>query len=132
METYFSAVQKMEQTVMFPSLLRGVSFEEREDAFEADADGAKDLYEYYAQLKSLKQMVEGGLVPSESHRLPGTATWVKEQVAKEEQDLATLFYYHVSALHRILHQLTRRANTVTSRYNEIMQQINQNGFSLHW
>ncbi|KAH0625247.1 hypothetical protein JD844_033610 [Phrynosoma platyrhinos] len=120
MESYFSAVRKMEQTVMFPSLLRGVSFEEREDAFEVDSDGAKDLYEHYAQLKSIKEMVEGGLVPSESPRLPGTATRVKEQVAKEEQDLEKLFYYHVSALRHILHQLTRRANTVTCLFEQLL------------
>ncbi|XP_062830580.1 thyroid hormone-inducible hepatic protein [Anolis carolinensis] len=125
MESYFSAVQKMEQTVMFPSLLQGVSFEEKEDA--CDPDGAKDLYEYFTQLKSIKPMVEGGLVPSDNRRLLGVANRAKEPEDNEEQDLERVFYYHVSALHRILQQLTRRADAVTSKYNEIMSEI-----SLRW
>ncbi|XP_062983934.1 mid1-interacting protein 1-B-like [Elgaria multicarinata webbii] len=127
MEGYFSAVHKMEQTVMFPSLLRGVSFEEQDTAFEAD----KDLFEYFTQLKSIKQMMEGGWMPLDG-RQPGITARVKEPEAKEEADLERLYYYHISALQRVFRQLTGRANTVTSRYNEIMQGINQSKITLSW
>ncbi|XP_078246402.1 mid1-interacting protein 1A [Pogona vitticeps] len=131
MESYFSAVRKMEQTVMFPSLLQGVSFEDREGGFGADADDTKDLYEYYTQMKSIKQMVEGSLISLDG-RQPSLSTRGKESKAEEDADLEGLFYYHISALKGVLHQLARRANTVTSRYNEIMQQINQNDLSFRW
>lgn len=116
---------------MFPSLLRGVSLEEQDAGFEEDSDNAKDLHGYYTQLKSIKQMAEGGLVPSDG-RQPCLSARGKGNEAEEEANLERLFYYHISALQGVLHQLTRRANAVTSRYNEIMQQINQNEISLRW
>ncbi|KAJ7320003.1 hypothetical protein JRQ81_019514 [Phrynocephalus forsythii] len=131
MESYFSAVRKMEQTVMFPSLLRGVSLEEQDGGLDTDSDDTKDLHEHYTQLKSIKQMVEGGLVPLDGWQ-PSLSNRGKENQAEEEADLERLLYYHVSALQGVLHQLTRRADTVTSRYNRIMQQINQNNISLRW
>ncbi|XP_053167325.1 mid1-interacting protein 1-B-like [Hemicordylus capensis] len=132
MEGCFSAaVQKMEQMVMFPSLLQGVSLEEQGgDTSEADS-ADKDLYEYYVLLKSIRQMVEGGLVPLDS-RKPQTATRLKGQEGKEEDDLEGLFYHHVSALTSVLNQLTRRANTVTSKYDEIMRHFNQSRITLRW
>ncbi|XP_062830578.1 thyroid hormone-inducible hepatic protein [Anolis carolinensis] len=115
MEDYFAAVRKMEQTVMFPSLLLGVSLENQDD---------KDLHEYYSLLKSIKLAAEGGL-KEKSLGLP-------EEDGKEEADLEGLFHFHVSCLHHILTRLTGMANTVTSKYNEIMGQIGQNEFSLRW
>ncbi|XP_042312866.1 thyroid hormone-inducible hepatic protein-like [Sceloporus undulatus] len=123
MEEYFSAVHKMEQTVLFPSLLQEVSLESQDDVFDSGS-GGKDLYEYYMLLKSIKLVVEGGLVPLD-HQKPPIVARGKEQEIKEE-DLEGFFYYHVSSLYRILTQLTRRANAVTSKYNEIMGQINGN------
>ncbi|KAF7237902.1 Thyroid hormone-inducible hepatic protein [Varanus komodoensis] len=131
MEAYFSAVHKMEQTVMFPSLLLGVSLEDRGSTFEAnscDGDSVdRDLYEYFMLLKSIKQMAESGLVP-----LEGKNSSMKEEEDREEADLEGLFYYHVSGLQHVLVRLTTRANTVTSKYNEIMGQMNENKISLHW
>ncbi|XP_048351297.1 mid1-interacting protein 1-B-like [Sphaerodactylus townsendi] len=124
MEEYFSAVSKMEQTVMFPSLLRGISLDKLDDPTEADS-GSKDLYEYFMQLKSIKGMVEGGLAPLEG-RDPSIAVRLREQEDREKADLEGFFYYHVSNLYRILNQLTRRADAVTTKYNEIMCQINRN------
>ncbi|XP_062983936.1 thyroid hormone-inducible hepatic protein-like [Elgaria multicarinata webbii] len=122
MEGYFSAVRKMEHTVMFPSLLQGVSLEGQDDTLEANSD-EKDLYEYYTLLKSIKLLAEGGLVPLD-HQKSHIATRLKEQEGKEKDDLEGFFYYHVSSLYRVLTHLTRRANAVTSKYNEIMGQIN--------
>nr|XP_056714719.1 thyroid hormone-inducible hepatic protein [Euleptes europaea] len=124
MEEYFSAVSRMEHAVMFPSLLRGISLDDQDDPTEADS-GDKDLYEYFMLLKSIKRMVEGGLAPLEGQD-PSVATRLREQEDQEKADLEGFFYYHVSNLHRILTQLTRRAEVVTTKYNEIMGQINQN------
>ncbi|XP_034971609.1 mid1-interacting protein 1-B-like [Zootoca vivipara] len=123
MEDYFSAVRKMEQTVMFPSILQGVPLEWQDSTPEADSSG-KDLYDYYKLLKSIKLMVEGGLVPLDNQN-PEVATRLREQEEKERQNLEGYFYYHASSLYRVLAQLTRRAIAVTSKYNEIMGQINQ-------
>ncbi|XP_062830577.1 thyroid hormone-inducible hepatic protein [Anolis carolinensis] len=120
MEEYFSAVHKMEQTVMFPSLLQGVSLEGKEDTSDSGSE-EKDLYEYYMLLKSIKLVVEGGLLPR-SHQ----TSLVSEEEVHEDEDLEGFFHYHVSSLYRVLTQLTQRANAVTSKYNEIMGQINGN------
>uniref|UniRef100_A0A670HSS4 MID1 interacting protein 1 n=1 Tax=Podarcis muralis TaxID=64176 RepID=A0A670HSS4_PODMU len=121
MERYVSAVRKMEQTVMFPSLLLGVSLEDQAETFETNSSNEdsseRDLYEDYTLLKSIKGRAEGAS---------------RKRRAKEKADLEDLFHYHVSGLHRVLTQLTRRANAVTSKYNEIMGQINQNEISLRW
>nr|XP_060622960.1 thyroid hormone-inducible hepatic protein-like [Anolis sagrei ordinatus] len=120
MEEYFSAVHKMEQTVMFPSLLQGVPLEGQEDTSNSSSE-KKDLYEYYMLLKSIKLVVERGLLPR-SH----PTSHVREQEVKEEEDLEGFFHYHISSLYHVLTQLTRRAHAVTSKYNEIMGQINGN------
>ncbi|XP_033001911.1 mid1-interacting protein 1-B-like [Lacerta agilis] len=131
MEGYVSAVRKMEQTVLFPSLLLGVSLEDQAETFETDSSngdsGERDLYEDFTLLKSIKGRAEVGLAP-----LDFQDPSLKEEESKGKADLEDLFRYHVSGLHRVLTQLTRRANAVTSKYNEIMGQINQNEISLRW
>ncbi|XP_078246331.1 mid1-interacting protein 1-like [Pogona vitticeps] len=132
MEGYFSAVQKMEQTVMFPSLLLGVSMEDQGDDVNGnstDRDSSdRDLYEYYILLKSIKLTAEGGL-----GLLKDKSLHLREDEVKEEKDdLEGLFRHHVSSLCHVLTELTRRANAVTSKYNEIMGQINQNEMALRW
>ncbi|XP_077197400.1 thyroid hormone-inducible hepatic protein [Paroedura picta] len=123
MEEYFSAVCRMEQTVLFPSLLRGISLDKADDPTEADS-GNKDLYDYFVLLKSIKRLVEGGLAPLEGQD-PDVATRLSEQEDREQADLEGFFYYHVSNLYRILARLTRRAEAVTTKYNEIIGQIYQ-------
>ncbi|KAM6448746.1 mid1-interacting protein 1-B-like isoform 1-T1 [Liasis olivaceus] len=122
MEKYFSAIHKMEQTVMFPSLLRGVSFEEQEDGFGVDS-ADKDVFEHFMLLKSGKGMLESGLLPLGKEK-PHVIPEVKEENV-EKDSLEDILYYHLSSLYRVLHHLTQRANTVTCKYNEIMGRINQ-------
>ncbi|XP_054830221.1 mid1-interacting protein 1-B-like [Eublepharis macularius] len=130
MEEYFSAVRKMEQTVMFPSLLREVSLDEHDSRLAVDL-GNKDLYEYYTLLKAIKQTAEGGLLSPDTQASP-VAPGLKDQEGKEKADLEGLFHYHVSSLYRVLTRLTETAKTVTSRYNQIMGRIYQNEMSLSW
>uniref|UniRef100_A0A8D0BIW6 Uncharacterized protein n=1 Tax=Salvator merianae TaxID=96440 RepID=A0A8D0BIW6_SALMN len=126
MEGYVSAVRKMEQTVMFPSLLLGVTLEDQSNSSQKDT-GERDLYDYFTLLKSIKMMAEGGLAPLGNQK-PTT----REEKSEEKADLEGLFRYHVSGLCHVLTQLTRTADTVTSKYNEIMGQINQSDISLRW
>ncbi|XP_053161080.1 thyroid hormone-inducible hepatic protein [Hemicordylus capensis] len=130
MEGYFSAVHKMEQTVLFPSLLQGVTLEEQDDTPEAGCRD-KDLYECFTLLKSIKMVAEGGLAAL-GHQNHSISTSFGEEESPEKADLEGLFHYHVSGLHQVLTHLTRRAKTMTSKYKDIMGQIYQNEMSLHW
>uniref|UniRef100_A0A2D4G7Y0 Mid1-interacting protein 1 n=1 Tax=Micrurus corallinus TaxID=54390 RepID=A0A2D4G7Y0_MICCO len=131
MQRYFSAVRHMEQTVMFPSLLQGVLLEDQEDPAGIDSEKEcprdRDLYDYFTLLKSIKSTVESGLPPPNEKRLSS-----REEEAREKTDLEGLFRYHISGLYHVLAQLTTRANAVTSRYNEILGQINPNGIAFRW
>ncbi|XP_074838173.1 thyroid hormone-inducible hepatic protein [Carettochelys insculpta] len=130
MEEYFSAIRKMEQAVMFPSLLRGVYMEQEEGTATGNF-GNRDLYEYYLQLKSIKIAVEGQLVPlSESKHQISSREDVQE--SGEEADLEGLLYHHFTGLYRVLTHLTRKANDLTRKYNEIIGQINQNEITFTW
>ncbi|XP_032076236.1 thyroid hormone-inducible hepatic protein [Thamnophis elegans] len=133
MQRYFSAVRHMEQTVMFPSLLQGVSLEDQEDPAEINTEkkcaGDRDLYDYFTLLKSIKSTVESGLSPLNDKVLRSRE---EEGEAREKADLEGLLRYHISGLYHVLGQLTSQANAVTSRYNEIMGQISQNGITFHW
>ncbi|XP_063160560.1 thyroid hormone-inducible hepatic protein-like [Candoia aspera] len=119
---YFSAIHKMEQMVMFPSLLRGVTFKEQEDGFGAGSVD-KDLFEHFTLLKSGRGMLEGGLLPLRKEK-PQVIPQVKEE-NMEKDNLEDILYYHLSSLYRVLHHLTQRADAVTSKYNEIMGRISQ-------
>uniref|UniRef100_A0A8C5WVK1 Mid1-interacting protein 1 n=1 Tax=Laticauda laticaudata TaxID=8630 RepID=A0A8C5WVK1_LATLA len=127
MQRYFSAVRHMEQTVMFPSLLQGVLLEDQEDPAGINSEKKcprdRDLYDYFTLLKSIKSTVESGLPPLNEKSLSS------REEAREKTDLEGLFRYHISGLYHVLTQLTTRANAVTSRYNEILGQINQNGIT---
>ncbi|XP_005290620.1 thyroid hormone-inducible hepatic protein [Trachemys scripta elegans] len=130
MEEYFSAIRKMEQAVMFPSLLRGVYMEQQDDASTGDF-GNRDLYEYYMQLKSIKLAVEGRLAPLNESKHQITS---REEVQEngEEADLEGLLYHHFTGLYRVLTHLTRKANALIRKYNEIIGQINQSEITLTW
>ncbi|KYO31851.1 thyroid hormone responsive [Alligator mississippiensis] len=129
MEEYFSAVQKMEQLVLFPSLLRGV-FVEQDETATADF-GEKDLYEHYLQLKSIKLAVEGAQVPREKCKLPVTNKEEKKE-NRGDANLEELFYHHFTGLYHVLMTLTRKANALTRKYNDIIGEINQNDTMLTW
>ncbi|XP_026544913.1 thyroid hormone-inducible hepatic protein [Notechis scutatus] len=132
MQRYFSAVRHMEQTVMFPSLLQGVLLEDQEDPAGIDSEKEcprdRDLYDYFTLLKSIKSTAESGLPPLNEKCLSSR----EEEEAREKTDLEGLFRYHISGLYHVLTQLTTRANAVTSRYNEILGQINQNAITFRW
>lgn len=130
MEGYFSAVRKMEQTVMFPSLLQGATLEAQDDAVKMEL-GEKDLFDYFTLLKAIKTVVESGVVPLEDQN-PSAATMAGEEESQEKTNVEGLFYFHVSGLYHVLTQLTRKANAVISRYNEIVGQFNQNRIAVYW
>ncbi|NXL80824.1 M1I1B protein, partial [Leptocoma aspasia] len=121
MEQYFSATQKMEQEVMFPSLLRGV-FPQEEGA-APDAESRTDLYERYQLLKAIKPMVENGLA-SVSDQSPSDADTNAAVDEGTDSNLEERLSHHVNGLQQVLTDLTKNTKALTRRYSQIMEQIN--------
>ncbi|NWU36197.1 M1I1B protein, partial [Hylia prasina] len=125
MEQYFSATQKMEQEVMFPSLLRGV-FPQPEGAAPA-AESRTDLYERYQLLKAIKPMVEKGLAsvgdqsPTEADSNTNTDTSLDEAA---DSNLEERLSHHVNGLQQVLTDLTKNTKALTRRYSQILEEIN--------
>ncbi|KAL2311178.1 hypothetical protein Nmel_002870 [Mimus melanotis] len=125
MEQYFSATQKMEQEVMFPSLLRGV-FPQQEGAAPA-AESRTDLYERYQLLKAIKPMVEKGLASVGDQSPTGADTDVdasSDSGEAEDAQLEERLSHHLTGLQQVLTHLTRDTNALTRRYSQILEQIN--------
>ncbi|XP_068281371.1 mid1-interacting protein 1A-like [Nyctibius grandis] len=125
MEQYFSATQKTEQEVMFPSLLRGV-FPQQEGVAPAVGDN-RDLYECYQLLsyqllKATKPVVEKGLasVTDQSQTSTDANTAADEDA---DSNLEESLSCHVNGLQQVLTDLTKTTNALTWRYSQILEQI---------
>ncbi|XP_075583696.1 mid1-interacting protein 1A-like [Pelecanus crispus] len=120
MEQYLLATQKMEQEVMFPSLLRGV-FPQQEGAAPA-AGGRTDLYERYQLLKAIKPMVEKGLASVTDQNQTGA----EADTALDEgsdSNLEERLSHHVNGLQQVLTDLTKNTKALTRRYSQILEQM---------
>ncbi|KAM6146781.1 mid1-interacting protein 1-B-like [Phoenicopterus ruber ruber] len=121
MEQYFSATQKMEQEVMFPSLLRGVFPQQEGEA--AAAGGHTDLYERYQLLKAIKPVVEKGLSSVTDQSPTGTdADTTLDEGA--DSNVEERLSHHVNGLQQVLTDLTKNTKALTRRYSQILEQIN--------
>uniref|UniRef100_A0A803V2F2 M1I1B protein n=1 Tax=Ficedula albicollis TaxID=59894 RepID=A0A803V2F2_FICAL len=118
MEQYFSATQKMEQEVMFPSLLRGV-FPQQEGAAPA-AESRTDLYERYQLLKAIKPMVEKGLASPLTITLLSSTEDISEGA---DSNLEERLSHHVNGLQQVLTDLTKNTKALTRRYSQILEEI---------
>ncbi|XP_075583695.1 mid1-interacting protein 1-B-like [Pelecanus crispus] len=131
MEQYLLATQKMEQEVMFPSLLRGV-FPQQEGAAPA-AGGRTDLYERYQLLKAIKPVVEKGLASVTDQNQTGAEadTSLDDGDAVDAQ-LEERLSHHLAGLQQVLTHLTRDANALTRRYSQILEQISPSEGQPSW
>ncbi|NXG97135.1 M1I1A protein, partial [Loxia leucoptera] len=122
MEQYFSATQKMEQEVMFPSLLRGVFPQE---GAAAAAESHTDLYERYQLLKAIKPMVEKGLASVGDQSPSGVDTDTDPALDEgADSNLEERLSHHVNGLQQVLTDLTKNTKALTRRYSQILEQIN--------
>ncbi|XP_062270546.1 mid1-interacting protein 1-B-like [Scomber scombrus] len=103
MSRFIGAVNNMDQTVMLPSRLRDVPT-------NGAADGA---YGSYVLLKSIRNDMEWGVLQQGGGQNGGGT-----EAAEDEDDLEKQFYFHLNGLHGVLSKLTRKADTLTSRYKE--------------
>ncbi|NXH18680.1 M1I1A protein, partial [Bucco capensis] len=123
MEQYFSATQKMEQEVMFPSLLRGVFPQQQGTA--SSMGGHTDLYERYQLLKAIKPMVEKGLasVTDQNQASANADTDRSSDDDTMDAQLEERLSHHLAGLQQVLTHLTRDTNALTRRYSQILEQI---------
>ncbi|KAM9333987.1 mid1-interacting protein 1-B-like [Symphorus nematophorus] len=125
MSRFIGAVNNMDQTVMVPSLLRDVPLEDAEDAtaprtangYFQRRDGG-DMYSSYVLLKSIRDDIEWGVLQGDERRKEkgGVATETEED--EDKDDLEKQFHFHLNGLHAVLSKLTRKADTLTSRYKQ--------------
>ncbi|CAK6979688.1 LOW QUALITY PROTEIN: mid1-interacting protein 1-B-like [Scomber scombrus] len=133
MSRFIGAVNNMDQTVMLPSRLRDVPTNGADDGAD---DGA--MYGSYVLLKSIRNDMEwgvlqqgggvlqqgGGLMLQGGGLMHQGGGPVLQQngggteAAEDEDDLEKQFYFHLNGLHAVLSKLTRKADTLTSRYKE--------------
>ncbi|KAM9602786.1 thyroid hormone-inducible hepatic protein [Morphnus guianensis] len=133
MEQYFSATQKMEREVMFPSLLRGV-FPQQEGAAPATG-GRADLYERYQLLKAIKPVVEKGLASVTDQSPTGAdadADASSDAADAVDAQLEERLSHHLAGLQQVLTHLTRDTNALTRRYSQILEQISPSEGQPSW
>lgn len=121
MERYFSATQKMEQEVMFPSLLRGVF---PQDGADPAADGPADLYERYQLLKAIKPVVERGLASVTDQSPTSNADADTAPYDGIDGNLEEWLSHHMNGLQQVLTDLTKNTKALTRRYSQILEEIN--------
>ncbi|XP_063185131.1 thyroid hormone-inducible hepatic protein-like [Chroicocephalus ridibundus] len=130
MEQYFSATQKMEQEVMFPSLLRGV-FPQQEGAVPAPG-GHTDLYERYQLLKAIKPVVEKGLASITDQIQSDADTDTSSDDDTMDVQVEERLSHHLSGLQQVLTHLTRDTNALTRRYSQILEQVSPSEGQPSW
>ncbi len=119
---YSSAVHNMEQTILLPSLLRDVPYDDDDDeALDCEAaEDNKDLYECYLQLKAIKNTVESGLVPHDDPKGKSHAVLHKSLEPLLEADPEALFHFHLRGLFTVMATLTRKSQGLTKKYLDII------------
>ncbi|XP_040913857.1 mid1-interacting protein 1A [Toxotes jaculatrix] len=136
MNRFIGAVNNMDQTIMVPSLLRDVPFDEDREmsSLKSDEDEG-DMYSYYQQLKSIRRDIEWGVrcaaaderrkesmkitrVNSSASTSSSASSSFSEEDEEEDEDLEKQFQYHLTGLQGVLSKLTQQANSLTKRYKQ--------------
>ncbi|XP_041920677.1 thyroid hormone-inducible hepatic protein [Alosa sapidissima] len=120
LKRYSMAVHNMEQTVLIPSLLREVP---SDDVLEQDTafEDAKDLYECYLMLKSIRNTVDSGLVsPHDDTKVRGQAGLHKSLEPLLDADPDVLFRFHLKGLFTVMGHLTKSSKNLTAKYMDII------------
>lgn len=116
---YSSAVSDMEQTVLLPSLLRDVPADELVDCESAE-ENCGDLYGSYLMLKAIRNTVESSLVPLDDHKGKNNAVINKTLEPLLDTDPEALFRFHLSGLFSVMCSLTKKTQSLTDKYMDII------------
>ncbi|XP_062241485.1 mid1-interacting protein 1-B-like [Platichthys flesus] len=114
---YSSAVSDMEQTILLPSLLRDVPSDRVWDSEEAEESCCGDLYGNYLMLKTIRNAVESGLFHLGEHK-PEASTELSD--TRLDADPEALFRFHLSGLFSVMSDLTKRSQSLTEKYMDII------------
>ncbi|XP_008307304.1 mid1-interacting protein 1-B-like [Cynoglossus semilaevis] len=115
---YSSAVNNMEQTVLLPSLLRDVP---SDDVWDSEvAESCEDLYGNYLMLKTIRNMVESGLVPLDENKIKESPVLHQTMEPLLDTNPESLFCFHLRGLFTVMNTLTKRSQSVTGKYMEII------------
>ncbi|XP_067307882.1 mid1-interacting protein 1-B-like [Pseudorasbora parva] len=110
---YSTVVHNMEQTVLLPSLLRDVPYDEA-------ADNSMDLYEYYLMLKAIKNTVESGLIPHDDAKAKSQAVLHKGLEPLLEAEPEAVFHFHLRGLFTVMATLGKKSQNLTEKYLDII------------
>ncbi|XP_034459335.1 thyroid hormone-inducible hepatic protein [Hippoglossus hippoglossus] len=113
---YSSAVSDMEQTILLPSLLRDVPSDQVWDSEEAE-ESCGDLYGNYLMLKTIRNAVESGLFHLGEHKPEKRPELSDTQL---DADPEALFRFHLSGLFSVMCDLTKRSQSLTEKYMDII------------
>ena len=118
---YSAAVNHMEHTVLLPTLLRDVPSDE---IWDGEEEASQDLYQNYLTLKAIKITVESGLIPLDDQRSAksrgATSSLSLTSGSLVEADQEALFHFHLSGLFSVLGHLTKKSQSLTEKYKEII------------
>lgn len=124
MNRFIFAVNNMDQTVMVPSLLRDVPLEQAQAAEGANGNSApffhrdSDMYSSYVLLKSIRNDIEWGVLQGDERRREKGGDAPASRPEAEDDDLEKQLHFHLNGLQAVLSKLTRKADTLTTRYKE--------------
>lgn len=124
MNRFIFAVNNMDQTVMVPSLLRDVPLDDTQNVKSANGNSTPyfhqdgDMYSSYVLLKSIRNDIEWGVLQADERRKENGGDAKASWPEAEEGDLEKQLHFHLNGLHTVLSKLTRKANTLTTRYKE--------------
>ena len=109
---YSSAVSDMEQTILLPSMLRDQVW----DSQEAE-ESCRDLYGNYLMLKTIRNAVESGLFHL-GDREPENRPELSD--TRLDADPEALFRFHLSGLFSVMSDLTKKSQSLTEKYMDII------------
>lgn len=124
MNRFIFAVNNMDQTVMVPNLLRDVPLDDTHNFKTTNSNNTayfhqdSDMYSSYVLLKSIRNDIEWGVLQGEERRREKGGGMEPSWPKAEEDDLEKQLHFHLNGLHAVLSKLTRKADTLTSRYKE--------------
>lgn len=122
LRSYSAAVSHMEQTVLLPSLLRDVPSDELWDGEVEQQqleEASQDLYQNYLTLKAIKTTAESGLIPLDDRRSKSrSASLTSGSMMAVDQE--ALFHFHLRGLFSVLGRLTKKSQSLTDKYLEII------------
>ncbi|XP_051252874.1 mid1-interacting protein 1-B-like [Dicentrarchus labrax] len=116
---YSSVVRDMEQTILLPSLLRDVPSDQVWDCDSAE-ESCSDLYGNYEMLKAIRNTMESGLVYLDDHQTKSNTAPNKNMEPLLDTDPEALFRFHLTGLFSVMSDLTKKTQSLTEKYMDII------------